>query len=202
MRNLPAAELTRATRRQQCRALGARKDGKPQRLRFNSPEVMFTFNEHAASLLELFAHVIPAQREEVKTKNREVRLVNPAGYCSGSHSGHCIQDNVVALGMSFLNGVHFVATVSLEVDFCDIDCDIVVVTGGGCKSKDIIHACMENGVTAPLGSWPSVGMGLCLQGGIGHLARQHGLACVAIKVQFWLVSWRAVEDAIKVGTFF
>jgi adenine phosphoribosyltransferase len=39
---------------------------------------------------------------------------------------------------------------------------------------------MAAGVTIPLGARPSVGAGLWLQGGIGHLARRHGLACDAI----------------------
>lgn len=39
---------------------------------------------------------------------------------------------------------------------------------------------MEAGFTVPLGSRPSVGAGLWLQGGIGHLARLYGLSCDAI----------------------
>jgi FAD/FMN-containing dehydrogenases len=35
-------------------------------------------------------------------------------------------------------------------------------------------------MTVPLGARPSVGAGLWLQGGIGHLARIHGLACDSI----------------------
>jgi FAD/FMN-containing dehydrogenase len=49
--------------------------------------------------------------------------------------------------------------------------------GAGCKTGDIVREAMESGVTVPLGSRPSVGTGLWLQGGIGHLARAHGLAC-------------------------
>ena len=39
---------------------------------------------------------------------------------------------------------------------------------------------MAAGLIVPLGSRPSVGAGLWLQGGIGHLARRHRLACDAI----------------------
>ena len=39
---------------------------------------------------------------------------------------------------------------------------------------------MAAGLTVPLGSRPSVGAGLWLQGGIGHLARRHGLSCDSI----------------------
>ncbi|KAK4551188.1 hypothetical protein LTR86_011298, partial [Recurvomyces mirabilis] len=56
----------------------------------------------------------------------------------------------------------------------------LVVVGTGCKSGDIIGKTMALGLTVPLGSRPGVGAGLWLQGGIGHLARLHGLACDAI----------------------
>lgn len=39
---------------------------------------------------------------------------------------------------------------------------------------------MEKGRVVPLGARPSIGCGLWLQGGIGHLTRQHGLTCDAI----------------------
>ncbi|GKT97532.1 phosphoribosyl transferase domain protein [Colletotrichum tofieldiae] len=39
---------------------------------------------------------------------------------------------------------------------------------------------MTAGVTVPLGARPSVGAGLWLQGGIGHLTRLYGLACDAV----------------------
>ncbi|KAI8662182.1 Phosphomevalonate kinase [Fusarium sp. Ph1] len=39
---------------------------------------------------------------------------------------------------------------------------------------------MKEDLTVPLGSRPTVGAGLWLQGGIGHLFRLHGLACDAI----------------------
>ncbi|KUL82740.1 hypothetical protein ZTR_11125 [Talaromyces verruculosus] len=47
-------------------------------------------------------------------------------------------------------------------------------------TADIINKAMQAGLTVPLGARPSVGSGLWLQGGIGHLARLHGLACDAI----------------------
>lgn len=39
---------------------------------------------------------------------------------------------------------------------------------------------MVAGLTVPLGARPSVGAGLWLQGGIGHLAKLYGLSCDAI----------------------
>ncbi|KAM3509862.1 hypothetical protein MY11210_006149 [Beauveria gryllotalpidicola] len=56
----------------------------------------------------------------------------------------------------------------------------LIVAGAGCRSDSIIQKAMAAGLTVPLGSRPSVGAGLWLQGGFGHLARLHGLACDAI----------------------
>ena len=56
----------------------------------------------------------------------------------------------------------------------------LVVAEAGCKTGDIVRKTMAAGVTVPLGARPSVGAGLWLQGGIGHLARLHGLTCDAI----------------------
>ncbi|TDZ39360.1 Adenine phosphoribosyltransferase [Colletotrichum spinosum] len=56
----------------------------------------------------------------------------------------------------------------------------LAVVEAGCKTDDVIRKTMESGLTVPLGSRPSVGAGLWLQGGIGHLSRLHGLACDAI----------------------
>ncbi|KAI1929623.1 hypothetical protein LOZ65_001711 [Ophidiomyces ophidiicola] len=56
----------------------------------------------------------------------------------------------------------------------------LVMAEAGCKAGDIIRKTMEAGLTVPLGARPSVGAGLWLQGGIGHLSRLYGLACDAI----------------------
>ncbi|KAK4466053.1 hypothetical protein QBC42DRAFT_259901 [Cladorrhinum samala] len=56
----------------------------------------------------------------------------------------------------------------------------VIVAGAGCKTGDIIKEALQKNLTVPLGARPSVGAGLWLQGGIGHLARVHGLSCDAI----------------------
>jgi adenine phosphoribosyltransferase len=56
----------------------------------------------------------------------------------------------------------------------------LIVAEAGCKTGDIVRKTMAAGLTVPLGSRPSVGAGLWLQGGIGHLARLYGLACDAI----------------------
>ncbi len=60
------------------------------------------------------------------------------------------------------------------------DSGSLVVAEADCKTGEIDRKTMAAGVTVPLGARPSVGAGLWLQGGIGHLARLHGLACDAI----------------------
>jgi hypothetical protein len=56
----------------------------------------------------------------------------------------------------------------------------LVVVGAGCTSGNIISTTLKAGLTVPLGSRPSVGTGLWLQGGIGHLSRLHSLSSDAI----------------------
>lgn len=56
----------------------------------------------------------------------------------------------------------------------------VIIAGAGCKMGDIIRKTMTVDLTVPLESRPSLGAGLWLQGGIGHLAKMHGLSCDAI----------------------
>ncbi|KAJ4188637.1 hypothetical protein NW759_016806 [Fusarium solani] len=67
-----------------------------------------------------------------------------------------------------------------EGEESDFNSEPLVVVEAGCKTGDIVRETMAAGVTVPLGARPSVGAGLWLQGGIGHLARLHGLACDAI----------------------
>jgi hypothetical protein len=60
------------------------------------------------------------------------------------------------------------------------DSSSLVVAKASCKTGDIVRKTIAVGVTVPLGARPSVGVGLWLQGSIGHLARLHRLACNAI----------------------
>ncbi|OAQ67664.2 phosphoribosyl transferase domain-containing protein [Pochonia chlamydosporia 170] len=108
----------------------------------------------------------------------------------GGHSGHCLQPNVVAIDMSAFNQVYIVTDEeSKRASGNDMG---LIVAGGGCKAGDIIRQSLQAGMTVPLGSRPSVGAGLWLQGGIGHLARLHGLSCDAI-VGAVMVSVRSGE---------
>lgn len=189
-----------------CRELGRREvdEGKPNQyhLIFSTPELMLAFTKHATMLPELTAHINAVTKSsdgEMRTvKNPEARLRRPAAILrptnilqvqqcaqwavkhglgltvvSGSHGGHCLQSHVVAVDMRAFDQINIVHEHN--------SLGTVVVAGTGCTNGEIIRSTMEEaGITIPLGSRPSVGAGLWLQGGIGHLARLHGLASDAI----------------------
>lgn len=192
--DLAADKTVAAEWRKTCRTLGRYEDQYPSRLFFSSPELMVAFTQHATALPELLAKV-PVLDGHSRVKNREARnhlsasIIRPesiqqvrqcvdwalkhgAGLTiiGGSHSGQCVWPNVVAVDMSAFD----------QVDVLTSAEGSLVVVGGGCKSGDIVRKTMAAGLTVPLGSRPGVGAGLWLQGGIGHLARQRGLACDAI----------------------
>ncbi|RSL44575.1 hypothetical protein CEP54_014629 [Fusarium duplospermum] len=81
--------------------------------------------------------------------------------------------------MSAFDQIHILAAGS-EGDELGSDAGSLVVTGAGCKTGDVVRKALVARLTIPLGARPSVGAGLWLQDGIGHLARLHGLACDAI----------------------
>ncbi|KUJ20772.1 uncharacterized protein LY89DRAFT_771792 [Mollisia scopiformis] len=64
--------------------------------------------------------------------------------------------------------------------FTASDHDSLVVVEIGCNIGDIVRETMNVGLAVPLGGRPSIGSGLWLQGGIGHLGRLHGLTCDSI----------------------
>ena len=182
-------------RREACRALGFRDEAHPNQLLFASPNILAAFTQHATMLPKLTSQ-IPAVRNVAGVKNREARLHQPAAIVrpkdiqqvqqciswaldhstnltviGGGHGGQCLWPNVVAIDMSAFDQVDIIQ---------DTGSQPLVVAGAGCKSGDIISKTMAAALSVPLGSRPGVGAGLWLQGGIGHLARQHGLTCDAI----------------------
>ncbi|KAL7950086.1 hypothetical protein V8C42DRAFT_309446 [Trichoderma barbatum] len=189
--------------RKVCRELGRRRqETHPGHLLFSAPEVMVAFNHHATMLAELTAQVPLVKNKTVK--NWEARLhphssiVRPAKaqhiqqcvrwalkhgagltVIGGSHSGQCIWPNVVAVDMSAFDLVHVLTHVKDENN-PNSGSNSFVIAEAGCKTGDIIRTAMAAGLIVPLGARPSVGAGLWLQGGLGHLARLHGLACDAI----------------------
>ncbi|KAI4242988.1 MAG: hypothetical protein L6R42_010854, partial [Xanthoria sp. 1 TBL-2021] len=186
-----------------CRALGRREEAHPDHLLFSSPNVMAAFTQDATTLPELTAQV-PLVKGDRTVKNREARLQRPASIVrptgvrhvqqcvrwalkhgvgltvvGGGHSGHCLWPNVVSVDMGAFDQVYII-TAGKDGGDSGSDSGSLVVAEAGCTTGDIVRTTMAAGVTVPLGARPSVGAGLWLQGGIGHLARLHGLACDAI----------------------
>jgi adenine phosphoribosyltransferase/phosphomevalonate kinase len=172
-----------------CRSLGHLENG---HLSFNSPAIMVAFTQHATALQELESQMPLIWRNRA-IKNRQAHGQSPAAIVrpadtsqvqrcvkwalkynfsltiiGGSHSGHCLVSNVVAVDMDAFNELQVMAS------------DSLVVAGVGNTVGSIIEAAMAVRLTVPLGARPSVGAGLWLQGGIGHLSRLHGLSCDAI----------------------
>ena len=189
--------------RKVCRTLCRREVAHPDHLIFSSPNIMVAFTQSATALPELTAQV-PLAKGDKMVKNREARLHGPAAMIQptevrhvqecvrwalrhgvgltivgGGHSGHCLWPNVVSVDMSAFDQVH-IHNAGKDGGWIDSASGCLVIVEAGCKTGDIVRKTMAAGVTVPLGARPSVGAGLWLQGGIGHLARLHGLACDAI----------------------
>ncbi|KAK3073419.1 hypothetical protein LTR53_005043 [Teratosphaeriaceae sp. CCFEE 6253] len=168
-----------------------------------SPGMMVALIQHAALLPKLMAQV-PVLSGEIRVKNRMACLNHPAfivrptqvqdvqkcvrwaldhgiglTVIGGGHSSHCRWPNVVSVDMSAFNQVHF-RTGTREAASSGTGSRPFVVVEAGCRSGNIIRKTMAAGLTIPLGGRPSVGAGLWLQGGIGHLVPLYGLACDAI----------------------
>ncbi|KAM7188750.1 phosphoribosyl transferase [Rhypophila sp. PSN 637] len=158
-----------------CRSLG-RSEG--NFLIFSAPEVMLAFTRHAASIPELISQMpslaaalmVPTQISHIQAcvpwaNQNRAELTVIGG------SSHCIVLNIVAIDMCSFNNVH-VAPTAAGVS--------LIIAEAGANSGDIIIKGMTEGLTVPLGSRPSVGAGLWLQGGIGHLVRMYGLTCDSV----------------------
>ena len=193
-------KVIRAEWREVCRNLGRYEEAHPDHLSFSSPNVMVAFTRHATALPKLTAHVPLAIGGEM-VKNREACLHRSAArirptevrhvqkcvhwalkhkvsltVVGGSHSGHCLWPNVVSVDMGAFDQVH-VLIAGKDGGDSDANLGSLVIVEAGCKTGDIVRKMTAAGVTVPLGARPSVGAGSWLQGGIGHLARLHGLAC-------------------------
>ncbi len=192
-------------RRQICRNLGARDEAHPDHLLFNAPEIMQTFTCHATALPELVAQ-LPVREVDRVIKNRKARLHHSASIIrptsiphiqrcvrwaiqhkakltviGGGHSDHCLWPDSVAIDMSAFDQIDILdANKSGNAHITSEDNAPLVVAESGCIVGNIIEKMMAVGLTVPFGSRPSVGAGLWLQGGIGHLSRLHGLSCDAI----------------------
>lgn len=203
---LQDTEVDRATQgewRRACRSLGRHTEARPNHLFFSSPNLMVAFTRRSTAVSELTAQM-PMLEGGISVKNREARLHRPASivrpteiqqiqHCiqwaiqhktsvtvvGGGHSGHCLWPNIVAIDMGAFDKIHICQSRNGE-EGSKFDRLPLVVTEAGCKAGDIVRKTMAAGLTVPLGARPSVGAGLWLQGGIGHLSRLYGLACDAI----------------------
>lgn len=95
----------------------------------------------------------------------------------GGHSGHCLWSHFVSVDKGAFGQAHVVPATNGR---SDPDCKALVVAEAGCKTGDAVQKYHDGGCDSAFGARPSVGAGLWLQGGIGHQARLHGLACDAI----------------------
>ena len=67
-------------------------------------------------------------------------------------------------------------------DFTSVACETDALTvGAGLSLKEIALEAYERNLAVPLGTAPTVGLGLVLQGGVGHLTRSLGLALDAVR---------------------
>jgi phosphomevalonate kinase len=187
------------TRRRICRDLGSHREDESSHLFFSAPQGMATFTRHATTLPKLTAKV-PIAGGLMRIKNREAQDRGPAAIVrptsinhvqecvrwaleyghsltvlGGGHGGQCLWPNVVALDMGAFSELKIIPTTENDKHNPISPPHGLVVVGTGCKGGDVIRECMIAGLTVPLGSRPSVGSGLWLQGGIGHMSRKHGL---------------------------
>ncbi|KAL8362969.1 hypothetical protein RB601_008979 [Gaeumannomyces tritici] len=176
-----------------CRRLGRRDRKRPGELLFEAPQIMMAFNKSAGLTSGLPMEMLVG---ETRVKNRDASLRRPADVAKpatiedvqqivrwaisrmvgltvigGGHSGHCQQPGILALDMRAFGKIQITPGGDMER---------LLIAEAGCTSGRIIQAAMADGLTVPLGSRPSVGAGLWLQGGIGHLSRRYGLTCDAI----------------------
>ncbi|KAG6116716.1 hypothetical protein E4U14_008421 [Claviceps sp. LM454 group G7] len=206
--NVKAREDLRKAWRIVCRDLGRCEDGQQGEdgaLVFGAPQVMVAFAKHAATALQKLLAQVPVRNSGEEVKNRQARrhqaacVVRPIDLgqvqqcvewalrhdtgltvLGGGHSGHCLWPNVVAVDMSNFDQIHVIESEADDKSAESASSGFLVVAGAGCTTGDIVRHTLAAGLTVPLGARPSVGAGLWLQGGIGHLARRHGLACDAI----------------------
>ncbi|KAI1330871.1 hypothetical protein F5Y16DRAFT_395836 [Xylariaceae sp. FL0255] len=197
VQNLETESKVRLEWRQLCRALCRHEDGYPNQLVFSAPLIMTVLTQHSTKLPELMRNLSYGSSISINdgriVKNREARLYCPAKVITprhtkgvqacvrwatsydlpltvigGGHSAPCLWPGTAAIDMSSLDTVTFSQDGRL------------VQVGGGCTTGEIIRETSARGLTVPMGARPSVGAGLWLQGGIGHLSRLYGLTCDAI----------------------
>lgn len=87
----------------------------------------------------------------------------------GGHSAHCIWDEALAIDLRK-------GFAGAQLESSSGSGGPVLLAGGGASMATIAKAAEAGGRMCCLGTAPTVGAGLLLQGGVGHLARWKGLA--------------------------
>ncbi|KAK4104070.1 hypothetical protein N658DRAFT_443870 [Parathielavia hyrcaniae] len=102
----------------------------------------------------------------------------------GGHSGHCLWPHVVAVDMGGWQGALLVKLGDEgeggEGGEEEGGSGLRAHAFAASTTGDLVRTAMRSKLAVPLGARPSVGAGSWLQGGIGHLARLHGLSCDAV----------------------
>ena len=115
------------------------------------------------------AIVIPESILEVQAVARWAsRFGVQLSVLGGGHSDHCCSAESVVISLRKFQSV----TVDREKK--------TVCIGGGATIKHITDACEPHNLFVPLGSRPSVGVGVVLHGGVGHFTFSHGLSSDSI----------------------
>ncbi|KAJ5720724.1 uncharacterized protein N7483_008658 [Penicillium malachiteum] len=191
--------VLRAEWRNTCRNLGHFDQSKPGLIHFYVPEVMITFKANASTALSELIKKVPLSTNK-PTKSPRARRCRPAAILTpktfeqvqicvkwalkhglslniigGGHSDHSVWPGVVSLDLAAFNNVHALGHGDRDAGSPYKNYSMVVAQGGS-KTGDIVREAMSAGMAVPLGSRPSVGAGLWLQGGLGHMSRDKGLS--------------------------
>ncbi|KAJ5627334.1 hypothetical protein N7528_004761 [Penicillium herquei] len=193
----------RAAWRHICRDLGYFDGKKLDLINFYAPEVMMSFKSNASTALSELIGKLPLSPNK-PMKSPRARRCDPAAILApktfeqvqncvkwalkhdlslniigGGHSEHSVWPGVVSLDLAAFKIVRALPNGDREPG-SPYKRSPLVIAQGGCKTGDVIKEAMSFGLAVPLGSRPSVGAGLWLQGGLGHMSRYKGLSSDSI----------------------
>eukprot|EP00122_Pirum_gemmata_P006314 Pgem_evm2s5769 len=141
---------------------------------------------HCQRILGIFRPLhVPLIQDCVKWAKR---TKCPLSIVGGGHSGHCLWNNTFAIDMLAFKSI------------CIDKNNQRVTVGAGCNMKDICMELLKQGLAVPLGARPSVGIGLILQGGLGHLSRKFGLSSDSIIGASYVDLYSGNLKSVGVGT--
>ncbi|CAK9030151.1 FAD-linked oxidoreductase DDB_G0289697 [Durusdinium trenchii] len=149
-----------------------------------SERVTLLFSElEALNLGSLHGNQVIAKPKSVEDVQICVRAAGATG-CSisvvgGNHSGFGKSGDLV-LEMCYFTSVRMADIAAVAATDASRESALLSI-GAGVKLQDLSIQAKQLGLVVPLGTAPTVGLGLVLQGGVGHLTRQLGLAIDAIR---------------------